>query len=100
MAAFEATVAFEIDGSKHCLATWSDMSALYAVRYLAKHDRPRRGCEMGQCGACESTVNGAPTRLCQLPSTSLDGCIITTRPGSVDPVGPLSSSAVPVREIT
>jgi hypothetical protein len=94
MAAFEATVAFEIDGSKHCLATWSDMSALYAVRYLAKHDRPRRGCEMGQCGACESTVNGAPTRLCQLPSTSLDGCIITTRPGSVDPVGPLSSSAV------
>jgi aerobic-type carbon monoxide dehydrogenase small subunit (CoxS/CutS family) len=86
------TVAFEIDGSKHCFATWSDMSALYAVRYLAKHDRPRRGCEMGQCGACESTVNGAPTRLCQLPSTSLDGCVITTRPGSVDPVGPLSSS--------
>jgi aerobic-type carbon monoxide dehydrogenase small subunit (CoxS/CutS family) len=93
MAAFEATVAFEIDGTTHCFATWSDMSALFAVRYLANHDRPRRGCEMGQCGACESIVNGAQTRLCQLPSTSLDGCVITTRHGSVDPLGPESSSA-------
>jgi succinate dehydrogenase/fumarate reductase-like Fe-S protein len=97
MAAFESTVAFEIDGTMHSFATWSDMSALHAVRHLAKHDRPRRGCEMGQCGACESTVNGAPTRLCQLPSTSLDGCIIATRPGSLDPLGPVSSSAVSPR---
>jgi aerobic-type carbon monoxide dehydrogenase small subunit (CoxS/CutS family) len=93
MAAFEATVVFEIDGTTHRFATWSDTSALHAVRNLAKHDRPRRGCEMGQCGACESTVNGTPTRLCQLPSTSLDGCVIVTRPSSVDPAGPLSSSA-------
>jgi hypothetical protein len=42
MAALESTVAFEIDGTTHRFATWSDMSALYAVRYLAKHDRPRR----------------------------------------------------------
>jgi aerobic-type carbon monoxide dehydrogenase small subunit (CoxS/CutS family) len=92
MRAVEATVSFEIDGNIHCFATWSDVSALYAVRFLAKHDRPRRGCEMGQCGACESLVNGEPTRICLMPSTSLDGCVITTRHGSRDVAGPLSSS--------
>jgi aerobic-type carbon monoxide dehydrogenase small subunit (CoxS/CutS family) len=92
MRPFEAIVSFEIDGDAHSFATWSDVSALYAARFLAKHDRPRRGCEMGQCGACESIVNGEPTRICQLASTSLDGCVITTRQGSRDIPGPLSSS--------
>ncbi len=79
--AHETTVTFEVDGCAHSFATWSDKSALIAVRYLAKHPRPRRGCEAGLCGACESLVNGQPTRLCQLPSTSLDGCVIQTGSG-------------------
>ncbi len=74
----EATVAFEIDGVAHAFATWSDVSALWAVRYLAKHPRPQRGCETGLCGTCESLVNGEPARLCLLPSTALDGCTIVT----------------------
>ncbi len=76
---FESVVTFEIDGNTHSFATWSDTSALFAIRFLAKHDRPRRGCESGLCGTCESMVNGEPTRLCQLPSTSLEGCHIITR---------------------
>jgi aerobic-type carbon monoxide dehydrogenase small subunit (CoxS/CutS family) len=75
----EATVSFEIDGVAFSFDTWSDTSALWAIRYLARHPNPKRGCEMGICGSCESLVNGAPTRLCQMPSTSLDGLRIVTR---------------------
>ena len=82
-AAFEREVTFEIDGRQFTFATWSDVSALFAIRFLAKYDRPRRGCEAGLCGTCESLVDGRPMRLCQLPSTSLDGVSIVSgsRPG-------------------
>jgi aerobic-type carbon monoxide dehydrogenase small subunit (CoxS/CutS family) len=81
--AFERVVSFEIDGRQFDFATWSDVSALFAIRFLAKYDRPRRGCEAGLCGTCESLVDGEPTRLCLLPSTSLDGVSIVSgsRPG-------------------
>ena len=69
---------FTLDGQSHSFATWSDTSALWAIRFLAKSDRPKRGCEMGECGSCESLVDGARQRLCILPSTNLDGVTITT----------------------
>ncbi|HEY7626777.1 MAG TPA: hypothetical protein VH761_06910 [Ilumatobacteraceae bacterium] len=81
--AFERDVTFEIDGHTFSMATWSDVSALFAIRFLAKYDRPRRGCESGLCGTCESLVDGKPTRLCQMASTALDGVSIVSgsRPG-------------------
>ena len=81
--AYEREVSFEIDGRQFEFATWSDVSALFAIRFLAKYDRPRRGCEAGLCGTCESLVDGTPTRLCQLPSTALDGVSIVSgsKPG-------------------
>ena len=80
---FEREVTFEIDGLRLSFATWSDVSALFAIRFLAKYDRPKRGCESGLCGTCESLVDGAPARLCLMPSTSLDGVSIVSgsRPG-------------------
>jgi aerobic-type carbon monoxide dehydrogenase small subunit (CoxS/CutS family) len=76
--AIERDVTFEIDGRHFSFATWSDVSALFAIRFLAKYDRPRRGCESGLCGTCESLVDGEPTRLCLMPSTSLDGVSIVS----------------------
>ena len=81
--AFERKVSFEIDGRHFTFDTWSDVSALFAIRFLAKYDRPRRGCESGLCGTCESLLDGVPTRLCQVPSTALEGVSIVSgsRPG-------------------
>jgi aerobic-type carbon monoxide dehydrogenase small subunit (CoxS/CutS family) len=76
--AFEREVSFEIDGRRFSFATWSDVSALFAIRFLARCDRPRRGCESGLCGTCESLVDGEPKRLCLMPSTSLDGVSIVS----------------------
>ena len=67
---------FTLNGQRHSFATWSDVSALWAIRFLAKSDVPKRGCEMGECGTCESLVDGVATRLCLMPSTSLDGLVI------------------------
>jgi aerobic-type carbon monoxide dehydrogenase small subunit (CoxS/CutS family) len=80
---FERQVTFEIDGHQFSFATWSDVSALFAIRFLAKYNRPKRGCESGLYGTCESLVDGEPTRLCLVPSTSLDGVSIVSgsRPG-------------------
>ncbi len=78
MKAFEVNVAFTIDGHAYQFDTWSDISALFAIRYLAKHPAPRRGCEVGQCGSCESLVDGRLLRLCQLASTDLGGTEIVT----------------------
>ena len=73
-------VTFTVDGDEYCVDAWPDLSALRTIRDVARHPRPRRGCEMGLCGSCESKVDGIETRLCQMTSASLDGVMIETPP--------------------
>ena len=54
------------------------MASLKALREYAGHERPRRGCQEGICGKCESVVNGVETRLCITPIGTLDGATIVT----------------------
>lgn len=75
---FERTVQFTLNGQPMTFKTWSDTSALWAIRFLGRSEKPARGCEMGSCGTCESMVDGLPTRLCQMASTSLQGRMILT----------------------
>ena len=51
-------VSFTVDGEAFCVDAWPDLSALRTIRDIAGHPRPRRGCEMGLCGSCESKVDG------------------------------------------
>ena len=71
-------VTFTVDGEEFCVDAWPDLSALRTIRDVAGHPRPRRGCEMGLCGSCESKVDGVEARLCQMASASLDGVVIET----------------------
>jgi aerobic-type carbon monoxide dehydrogenase small subunit (CoxS/CutS family) len=75
----EIEVSCTVDGVALTIATWSDMSALLALRLGAGLATPRRGCEAGQCGACESIVNGALVRVCQLSAAALDGAVVRTQ---------------------
>ena len=78
VAPFEIEVRCVIDEASFQFTTWSDMSALLAIRLNGSYGKPRRGCESGNCGACESTLNGDLVRLCQLSPTALvDGVIVT-----------------------
>jgi isoquinoline 1-oxidoreductase alpha subunit len=71
-------VTFTVDGHEFTVDAWPDLSALRTIRDVAGYARPRRGCEAGLCGSCESLVAGAPTRLCQQPAVWLDGKSIDT----------------------
>jgi aerobic-type carbon monoxide dehydrogenase small subunit (CoxS/CutS family) len=73
-----AEVTFVLDGEERTATAWGDLSALLLIRLTLRHPRPRRGCEAGTCGTCESLVDGAPARLCQLNSLHLNGLTIET----------------------
>lgn len=74
----EIRVSCTIDGQAFEFTTWTDMSALLAIRLNARYGRPRRGCEAGTCGACESTLDGAVVRLCQTRPEALCGAVVVT----------------------
>lgn len=76
----EVRVVFVLDGTRFDIVVWSDMTALQAVREIAGHDRPRRGCQQGLCGKCESTVDGRAQRLCITSAPDLQGLTIETPP--------------------
>jgi aerobic-type carbon monoxide dehydrogenase small subunit (CoxS/CutS family) len=71
-------VTLTVDDIVYSITADPSMAALKATREIAEHTRPRRGCQEGLCGKCESLVNGCETRLCITAIGSLDGAVITT----------------------
>ena len=53
-----------VDGIEYSICADPTMASLKAIREIAEHVRPRRGCIEGICGKCESIVNGVKTRGC------------------------------------
>jgi hypothetical protein len=69
-----------VDGVEYSIFADPTMASLKAIREIAEHVRPRRGCQEGICGKCESKVNGEETRLCITPIGTLAGAVIVTPP--------------------
>jgi hypothetical protein len=67
-----------VDGVEYSIVADPTMAALKAIREIAEHVRPRRGCQEGICGKCESKVNGSETRLCITPIGTLAGAVVVT----------------------
>lgn len=72
------TVKLTVDDVEYSITADPTMASLKAIREIAQHVRPKRGCQEGICGKCESKVNGAETRLCITPIGTLEGAVITT----------------------
>jgi len=72
------TTVLTVDGIEYSIFADPTMAALKAIREIAEHVRPRRGCQEGICGKCESQVNGTETRLCITPIGTLGGAVIVT----------------------
>jgi aerobic-type carbon monoxide dehydrogenase small subunit (CoxS/CutS family) len=73
----ELAVGVRVDGVDHVVTTWSDMSALEALRLV--HPAAPSRCESGICGTCEVLLDGAVARICSLPARRLDGADVVTR---------------------
>lgn len=72
------TTTLTVDGNVYAITADPTMASLKAIREIAQHVRPKRGCQEGICGKCESQVNGEATRLCITPIGSLEGAVIVT----------------------
>jgi 2Fe-2S iron-sulfur cluster binding domain len=67
-----------VDGVEYSILADPTMASLKAIREIAEHVRPRRGCQEGICGKCESKVDGEDTRLCITPIGTLQGAVVVT----------------------
>jgi aerobic-type carbon monoxide dehydrogenase small subunit (CoxS/CutS family) len=71
-------VTLTVDEVVYTITADPTMAALKAIREVAEHTRPKRGCQEGICGKCESKVNGEDTRLCITPIGTLEGAVVIT----------------------
>jgi aerobic-type carbon monoxide dehydrogenase small subunit (CoxS/CutS family) len=71
-------VRLTVDGTPYELVVDPTMAALKAIREFGGHERPRRGCQEGICGKCESVVDGVETRLCITAIGALEGASVVT----------------------
>jgi aerobic-type carbon monoxide dehydrogenase small subunit (CoxS/CutS family) len=83
------TVRVDVDGIVHQVTVDDpDMPLLYALRDELGLSNPRFGCGLAQCGACTVHVDGAPTRSCLTPLSSVGGSRVVTIAGLGTPDQP------------
>jgi aerobic-type carbon monoxide dehydrogenase small subunit (CoxS/CutS family) len=83
------TVRLDVDGIVHQVTVDDpDMPLLYALRDELGLSNPRFGCGLAQCGACTVHVDGAPTRSCLTPLSSVAGSRVVTIAGLGTPDHP------------
>jgi isoquinoline 1-oxidoreductase alpha subunit len=75
------TVSFRLNGKPTRVDVPSDMPLLWVLRDLLDLKGTKYGCGIAQCGACTVHLNGAPTRSCVTPASSVEGAEVTTIEG-------------------
>src|SRR5436305_14758842 len=70
-----------VNGKEHEVQVSEDMPLLWVLRDIIGLTGTKFGCGMMQCGACTVQVDGAATRSCVTPASSLVGKKITTIEG-------------------
>ena len=74
-------ISLTVNGMPRQLDVPPDMPLLWAVRERLGLTGTKYGCGMALCGACTVHVDGAPTRSCVTPVSSVAGKRITTIEG-------------------
>jgi isoquinoline 1-oxidoreductase subunit alpha len=75
------TVTFKVNGQSRTVDVPSDMPLLWVLRDVLDLKGTKFGCGIAQCGACTVHINGAPTRSCVLPISSVARAEVTTVEG-------------------
>jgi aerobic-type carbon monoxide dehydrogenase small subunit (CoxS/CutS family) len=74
-------IVLQVNGAEREVGVMHDMPLLWVLRDRLGLTGTKFGCGVGLCGACTVHVDGAATRSCLLPATSLVGHRITTIEG-------------------
>src|SRR2546425_5597885 len=70
-------ITLKVNGSPHTFDIDPSTPLLYVLRNDLDLHGPRFGCGVGQCGACTVIINGAATRSCITPTSTVKGEITT-----------------------
>jgi nicotinate dehydrogenase subunit A len=82
------SITLNVNSQDHAVEADPDSMLLYALRDDLKLHGPKFGCGLSQCGACTVIIDGAATRSCVTPLSSLKGSKITTLEGLGTPENP------------
>ena len=72
---------FELNGRTASVDVSPDMPLLWVLRDVLDLKGTKFGCGVAQCGACTILLNGAPSRSCVIPISSVQGGRVTTIEG-------------------
>jgi nicotinate dehydrogenase subunit A len=82
------SITINVNGKDHAVEADPDSMLLYALRDDLGLHGPKFGCGLSQCGACTVIIDGAATRSCVTPLSSVAGSKITTLEGLGTPEKP------------
>ena len=70
-----------VNGKAHVLGVEAGETLLDVLRRRLRLTGTKRGCEVGECGACTVVMNGAAVNACLVPAFQADGADILTVEG-------------------
>ena len=76
MAAIKIT--FNLNGIDRCVEADTRWTLLYLLREKFGLTGTKRGCDMGECGACTVLLDGLPINACQVLVVSISECRVMT----------------------
>ncbi len=77
----EVHVSLVVNGRKHLLGVKPNTTLQDLIRSRLNLTGTKKGCEMGECGACTVLMDGRPVNSCMVLAAAADGCRITTIEG-------------------
>lgn len=86
-------VKFILNGNPASAELGPNETLLDCLRQKFKLTSVKKGCEVGECGACTVLVNGLPVRSCLMLAVQAEGCEVTTVEGlSVEGLHPIQKA--------
>jgi len=92
----EVAIALRVNGVEHRLRVDVRVTLLDALRDLLKLPGTKKGCELGQCGACTVLLDGSRINACLTLAVMAEGRAITTIEGlaSGDTLHPVQAAFI------
>ncbi|MEM2958558.1 MAG: (2Fe-2S)-binding protein [Candidatus Jordarchaeaceae archaeon] len=75
------TISFILNGRRIKIELNPNETLLNCLRQKFGMTSVKKGCELGECGACTVLVNGSPLRSCLMLAIQAEGCEVTTVEG-------------------
>jgi carbon-monoxide dehydrogenase small subunit len=70
-----------VNGRRHTFEVLPQETLLDALRENLGLTGTKRGCEIGECGACTVLLDGRPVNACLVPAAQVEGCTVLTVEG-------------------